>query len=88
MKYNVIKKNKSIKIIYGVCLLLAIPFIVIFLLTAKFRNDLERTIVIVGSIVFWLAFFIAWLGYVLWKISFNDEEFKIRHFFFTKKYKR
>ena len=88
MKYNVIKKNKSIKIIYGVCLLLAIPFIVIFLLTAKFRNDLERTIVIVGSIVFWLALFTAWLGYVLWKISFNDEEFKIRHFFFTKKYKR
>ena len=88
MKYNVIKKNKSIKIIYGVCLLLAIPFIVIFLLTAKFRNDLERTIVIIGSIVFWLALFTAWLGYVLWKISFNDEEFKIRHFFFTKKYER
>ena len=88
MKYNVIKKNKNIKIIWGIYLLLAIPFIVLFLLTAKFRNDLERTIVIIGSIVFWLAFFIAWLGYVLWKISFNDEEFKIRRLFFTKKYER
>lgn len=88
MKYNVIKKNKSINIICGICLLLAIPFIVLFLLTGKFRNDLERTIVIVGSIVFWLAFFTAWIGYILWKISFNDEEFKIRRFFFTKKYKR
>ena len=88
MKYNVIKKNKSINIIYGICLLLAIPFIAIFLLTAKFRNDLERTIVIVVSIVFWLVFFTAWIGYILWKISFNDEEFKIRHFFFTKKYER
>ena len=88
MKYNVIKKNKNIKIIWGIYLLLAIPFIVLILFTAKYRNDLERTIVIIGSIVFWLAFFIAWLGYVLWKISFNDEEFKIRHFFFTKKYDR
>ena len=88
MKYNIIKKNKKSNIICGVCLLLAIPVIVLFLFTAKFRNDLERTIVIVGSIVFWLALFTAWLGYVLWKISFNDEEFKIRHFFFTKKYER
>ncbi len=88
MKYNVIKKNKNIKIIWGIYLLLAIPFIVLILFTAKYRNDLERTIVIIGSIVFWLAFFIVWLGYVLWKISFNDEEFKIRHFFFTKKYER
>lgn len=88
MKYNVIKKNKNINIICGICLLLAIPVIVLFLLTAKFRNDVDRIISIIGSTILWLIFFIVWLGYVLWKISFNDEEFKIRHFFFTKKYER
>ena len=88
MKYNVIKKNKSINIICGICLLLAIPVIVLFLLYAKFRNDTDRIIGIIGLSTLWFAFFVAWLGYVLWKISFNDEEFKVRHFFFTKKYKR
>lgn len=88
MKYNVIKKNKSINIICGICLLLAIPVIVLFLLYAKFRNDTDKMIGIIGLSTLWFAFFIAWLGYVLWKISFNDEEFKVRHFFFTKKYKR
>ena len=88
MKYNVIKKNKNINIICGVCLLLAIPVIVLFLLYAKFRNDVDKLIGIIGLSTLWFAFFIAWLGYVFWKISFNDEEFKIRHFFFTKKYKR
>lgn len=88
MKYNVIKKNKSINIICGICLLLAIPVIVLFLLYAKFRNDTDKMIGIIGLSTLWFAFFIAWLGYVLWKISFNDDEFKIRHFFFTKKYER
>ena len=88
MKYNVIKKNKSINIICGICLLLAIPVIVLFLLYAKFRNDTDKMIGIIGLSTLWLAFFTAWIGYILWKISFNDEEFKIRHFFFTKKYER
>ena len=88
MKDNVIKKNKNANIIYGVCLILAIPAILLFLFNINYRNNLEKTLVLIGTGVLWLAFFIAWLGYLLWKISFNNEEFKIRHFFFTKTYKR
>ena len=88
MKDNVIKKNKNANIICGVCLVLAIPAILLFLFNINYRNDLEKTLVWIGAGVLWFAFFIAWLGYLLWKISFNNEEFKIRHFFFTKTYKR
>ena len=42
----------------------------------------------IGAGAFWLALFIAWLGYLLWEIRFDDEELKVRHFFFTKTYKR
>ena len=87
-KEYVIKKNRKVNIIVDVCLLAVIPAIVLFLIFNKYRSDLERVLVCVGFAVAWLAFFTAHLYFVLWKISFNGEELKVRHFFFTKTYKR
>ena len=84
----VIRKNKNVNIICGVCLIVTIPVIVLLLLKLNYRNNTDKIIAYVVFITLWLAFFIAWLGYVLWKISFNEEELKVRHFFFTNAYKR
>ena len=87
-KEYVIRKNKKVNIIIGICLLVTIPIIVLFLIFNKYRNDLERILVCVGFALAWLVCFTAHLGFVLWKVSFNNDELKVRHFFFTKTYKR
>ena len=87
-KTSVIKKNRKISHIVTFCLLIAIPAMLVFLLNNSYRNDTERLLVWIGAWAIWFVFVLSNLYFYLWKISFNDEEFHIRRFFFTKKYKR
>ena len=71
--------------ILGACLIAAAIVIALFVI---FLQGNDR---IIGAFVFgipWVAFSIAYIYYLTWKISFNDEEFSIRYFFITIKYKR
>ena len=85
MKNQVIRRNKKVMAILGVCLIAAAIVIALFVI---FLQGNDR---IIGAFVFgipWVAFSIAYTYYLTWKISFNDEEFSIRYFFITVKYKR
>ena len=85
MKNQVIRRNKKVMAILGVCLIAAAIVIALFVI---FLQGNDR---IIGAFVFgipWVAFSIAYIYYLTWKISFNDEEFSIRYFFITVKYKR
>ncbi len=85
MKIQVIRRNKKVMAILGACLIAAAIVIALFVI---FSQGNDR---IIGAFVFgipWVAFSIAYIYYLTWKISFNDEEFSIRYFFITIKYKR
>ena len=85
MKNQVIRRNKKVMAILGACLIAAAIVIALFVIFSQ-GNDC-----IIGAFVFgipWVAFSIAYIYYLTWKISFNDEEFSIRYFFITIKYKR
>ena len=85
MKNQVIRRNKKVMAILGACLIAAAIVIALFVI---FLQGNDR---IIGAFVFgipWVAFSIAYIYYLTWKISFNDEEFSIRYFFITIKYKR
>lgn len=85
MKNQVIRRNKKVMAILGACLIAAAIVIALFVI---FLQGNDR---IIGAFVFgipWVAFSIAYIYYLTWKISFNDEEFSIRYFFITVKYKR
>lgn len=85
MKNQVIRRNKKVMAILGACLIAAAIVIALFVI---FSQSNDR---IIGAFVFgipWVAFSIAYIYYLTWKISFNDEEFSIRYFFITIKYKR
>ena len=87
-KAFVIKKNRKVNYVVTLCLLIAVPAILVLLLNIKYRNDTERLLVWIGAWAIWFVFALFNLYFYLWKISFNDEEFKIRRFFFTKTYRR
>ena len=85
MKNQVIRRNKKVMAILGAYLIAAAIVIALFVI---FLQGNDR---IIGAFVFgipWVAFSIAYIYYLTWKISFNDEEFSIRYFFITIKYKR
>ena len=85
MENQVIRRNKKVMAILGACLIAAAIVIALFVI---FLQGNDR---IIGAFVFgipWVAFSIAYIYYLTWKISFNDEEFSIRYFFITIKYKR
>ena len=85
MKNQVIRRNKKVMAILGAFLIAAAIVIALFVI---FLQGNDR---IIGAFVFgipWVAFSIAYIYYLTWKISFNDEEFSIRYFFITIKYKR
>lgn len=85
MKNQVIRRNKKVMAILGACLIAAAIVIALFVI---FLQGNDR---IIAALVFgipWVAFSIAYIYYLTWKISFNDEELCIRYFFITVKYKR
>ena len=85
MKNQVIRRNKKVMAILGACLIAAAIVIALFVI---FLQGNDR---IIGAFVFgipWVAFSIAYIYYLTWKISFNDEELSVRYFFITIKYKR
>ena len=88
MKNNVIKKNKTVNSYCSVGLIAGAIVVVLLTVFGDFKNEKDRIIL---AIIFgtWLFIgLIANIYYWTWKISFDDEVFKIRHFFFTKTYKR
>ena len=85
MKNQVIKRNKKVMAILGVCLIAAAIVIALFVI---FLQGNDRIIAALVFGIIWVLLFIAYIYYITWKISFNDEEFSIRYFFFTIKYKR
>ncbi len=88
MKNNVIKKNKTVNSYCSVILIAGAILVVLLIVFGEFKNEKDR---IVSAIVLGTGLFIGLVAdiyYWTWKISFDDEVFKIRHFFFTKTYKR
>ena len=82
---QVIRRNKTVMLILGLCFIGAAILIALFVIFVK-GNDR-----IIGALVFgilWVTFFIAYLYYLTWKISFNDDELTMRIFFINKRYKR
>ena len=88
MKNNVIKKNKTVNSYCSVILIAGAILVVLLTVFGEFKNEKDRIIlaIVLGTGLF--IGLIANIYYWTWKISFDDEVFKIRHFFFTKTYKR
>lgn len=88
MKNNVIKKNKTVNSYCSIGLFTGTILVVLLTVFGDFKNEKDRIIL---AIVLGICLFIGLIAniyYWTWKISFDDEVFKIRRFFFTKTYKR
>ena len=85
MKNQVIRRNKKVMAILGVCFIAAAIVIALFVI---FLQGNDRIIAALVFGIIWALSFIAYIYYLTWKISFNDEELCIRYFFITIKYKR
>ena len=85
MKNQVIRRNKKVMAILGACLIAAAIVIALFVI---FLQGNDRIIAALVFGIIWALLFIAYIYYLTWKISFNDEELCIRYFFITIKYKR
>ena len=88
MKNNVIKKNKTVNSYCSVGLLMGAILVVLLTVFGEFKSENDRIIlaIVLGTCLF--IGLVANIYYWTWKISFDDEVFKIRRFFFTKTYKR
>ncbi len=88
MKNNVIKKNKTVNSYCSIGLLAGAILVALLTVFGEFKNEKDRLILAIVLATYLFVGLIANIYFWPWKISFDDEVFKIRRFFFTKTYKR
>ena len=82
---QVIRRNKTVMLILGLCL---IASAIVIVLLAIFLEGNDRIYAPIVFGIIWFSLFIGYIYYLTWKISFNDDVLTARIFFITKKYKR